>query len=449
MMNRRDFIALAAAGASVLRAKERIGRSRISAISDEVATSPDEAIAFAKQYGLEWLELRTVPGAKKPYFFLEPDELKPAARQFTDNGIRISFLNTDLLKFGFPGTEPVGRKKETPEALAKRLPREQAKFDSRMDDLRKCIRAAHAFGTVNVRVFTFSRVAEPAKLLPRIVDVLEPMAKVAETEGVRLLIENETSPKRCFLRRNCRYPQAASAQSSRYKLGCFKRGRRGRAGLPGWLRLPSKGSYLECAVERQKYPRHSAAPGLGDDHSRFGERRLQRGAGSRNPLLRRDQYREGPRFDEGDDAHRGGILDVRLLVLIGVGVLLVAAVVFGIFSSTEGSHLQLQGQVLKARTGALADTDSVAVLDFRVKNPSNRSFIVRTIKLTLEKADGQKEEGSLVSKTDMKQLFQYNRFLGSPYNDALSLRDQVPAHGQVDRMVAARFDVPATTARKL
>ena len=193
MISRREFVALTVTGAGVLRAGSRIGRSRISAISDEVATSPDDAIAFARQYGLEWLELRTVPGAKKPYFFLEPEELKPAAQQFADNKIRISFLNTNLLKFALPGTEPVQRKKETPEAREKRLPREQAQFDRRMDDLRKCIRAAHAFGTPNIRVFTFSRVAEPDKLMPRIVDVIEPMAKVAETEGVRLLIENETS----------------------------------------------------------------------------------------------------------------------------------------------------------------------------------------------------------------------------------------------------------------
>ncbi|MDQ6760973.1 MAG: hypothetical protein M3Z32_14060 [Acidobacteriota bacterium] len=125
-----------------------------------------------------------------------------------------------------------------------------------------------------------------------------------------------------------------------------------------------------------------------------------------------------------------------------MGVVLVAALIFGVFSSTKGSHLQLQGQVLKARTGALAETDSVAVLDFRVQNPSDLPFVVRTVKLTLEKADGQKEEGSLVSKTDVKQLFQYNRFLGSPYNETLTLRDKVPSHGQIDRMVAARFDVP-------
>jgi len=193
MISRREFIALAAASASVLRGKDRIGRSRISAISDEVAASPEEAIAFTKQYGLQWLELRNVPGSKKPYFFMEPEELQSAAQQFKSNNLRISFLNTNLLKFGLPGTEPAARTKDTAEARAKRISREQAQFDRRSDDLRKCIRAAQAFGTQNVRVFTFSRVAQPDKLFPRIAEILEPMAKIAENEGVRLLIENEPS----------------------------------------------------------------------------------------------------------------------------------------------------------------------------------------------------------------------------------------------------------------
>ena len=42
-------------------------------------------------------------------------------------------------------------------------------------------------------MFTFSRVAQPDKLFPRIAEILEPMAKIAENEGVRLLIENEPS----------------------------------------------------------------------------------------------------------------------------------------------------------------------------------------------------------------------------------------------------------------
>ena len=121
---------------------------------------------------------------------------------------------------------------------------------------------------------------------------------------------------------------------------------------------------------------------------------------------------------------------------------MIGTLVFVVMSSTKGAHLQLQGKVLKARTGALSDEDSVAVLDFRIQNTSDIPFVVRQVKVTLEKAGGEKSEATLVSKIDMNQLFQFNRFLGQPYNDALSIRDRVPPHGQIDRMVAARFEVP-------
>jgi hypothetical protein len=112
------------------------------------------------------------------------------------------------------------------------------------------------------------------------------------------------------------------------------------------------------------------------------------------------------------------------------------------FWGNRGSHLELQGQVLKARTGALDEQNCIAVLDFRISNPSNVSFVVRDVKVTLLKANGDKVDGDTVSKMDLNQVFAYNRFLGSQYNDGLSIKDKVPAHGQIDRMVAARFPVP-------
>lgn len=132
----------------------------------------------------------------------------------------------------------------------------------------------------------------------------------------------------------------------------------------------------------------------------------------------------------------------RLMILVGVGVVLLAAVVFGVFTGNKGSHLELNGQVIKSRTGALDESNSVALLDFRISNPSNVSFVVREIKATLEKANGEKMEAQLTSKGDMKQLLEFNKFLGAQYNDTLSIKDKIPARGQIDRMVAARFEVP-------
>ena len=75
--------------------KRRIDRSRINEISDEIAQSPEEAIAFAHHFGLKWLELRNtpaLPGEGKPYFFIPEDEAKRQAKIFRDAGLRISLL---------------------------------------------------------------------------------------------------------------------------------------------------------------------------------------------------------------------------------------------------------------------------------------------------------------------------------------------------------------------
>lgn len=192
-LTRREWM-LGVAAAGAVYGKGRIDHARVSAISDEIAKSPAEAIAFAHQYQMKWLELREVPGDKqRNYFLCDEAYLREAAAEFRAAGIRISFLNANLLKFGLPGTEPVRRTPEQPEARAKRLAREQARFETAEADLRQCIRSAHILGCPYVRVFSFSRVAEPETTFPRISEILSKFAAIAEAEGVTLLLENETS----------------------------------------------------------------------------------------------------------------------------------------------------------------------------------------------------------------------------------------------------------------
>lgn len=136
------------------------------------------------------------------------------------------------------------------------------------------------------------------------------------------------------------------------------------------------------------------------------------------------------------------MISKQFLIFFGVGVAVIAIAVVTILSANKGSHLELKGKIIKVRTGALSDQDSIAVLDFRVENPSNVPFVVRQVEVTLEKKDGGTEEGNTVARDDLKKLFQYNRFLGDQYNDAVTIKDTVPPHTTVDRMVAARFDVP-------
>lgn len=191
-MTRRELLA-GSLCAHALWAKKHLDRSHISAITDEIGKTADESIVFAKQYGLQWVELRSVPETKKEYAFLPEAEVKAAAASFAANHLRVSFLNTSLLKFGLPDTEPVRRRPESAEARKKRLDEDGAKFERRMEDLRKALNAAHILGCDKVRVFTGMRVPEPRALYPRIAEILEQMLPVAEKARVHLLVENEGS----------------------------------------------------------------------------------------------------------------------------------------------------------------------------------------------------------------------------------------------------------------
>jgi L-ribulose-5-phosphate 3-epimerase len=188
-MTRRELIAAAATPA--LWGRTRIGRAQLSAITDEIAKTADEAIAFARRYDLRWVELRRVPETRREYAWLPEPEVKAAAASLKRHGLRVSFLNTSLLKFTWPGTQYVRRREETPEARDKRLAAEQLRFDRRLDDLRTAIRNARILGVDKIRVFTGMRVAEPRALFPRITEVLGEMAEIAGREKMYLLVENE------------------------------------------------------------------------------------------------------------------------------------------------------------------------------------------------------------------------------------------------------------------
>ena len=194
MINRRELLAATgAAFASRLLARGHWDKSRISAITDEIATSTDDSIAFAHQYGLQFIELRNVPGSKKEYFTLTEAEIKTDAIRFQKESLKVSFLNTSLLKFTWPGSEPARKRAEQPDAREKRLAAAQARWDRRMDDLHKVIRCAQIMGCDKVRVFAGTRVEDPKSVYQQVADSLGDLSKIAEREKVYLLLENEGS----------------------------------------------------------------------------------------------------------------------------------------------------------------------------------------------------------------------------------------------------------------
>ncbi len=124
-----------------------------------------------------------------------------------------------------------------------------------------------------------------------------------------------------------------------------------------------------------------------------------------------------------------------------IGLALVGLVVVGVLYMQRGARVGLTGHMLKVRTAPLDENSSVAVLDFRIENPGNVMFVVRTVTGLMDENTGQ-VQGDTVSEVDAKRLFEAIPLLGQKFNDTLLTRDKIMGHSTEDRMVAARFNAP-------
>ncbi len=125
-----------------------------------------------------------------------------------------------------------------------------------------------------------------------------------------------------------------------------------------------------------------------------------------------------------------------------MGLVVIAIAVVWIFYMQRGAHIEPAGKILKVRTLALDEGSSIAVIDFRVVNSSDYTVIVREVNVTLEQPNGTAPDGTVVSEVDARRLFQYYPVLGQKYNDSLIIRDRIKPHQTLDRMIAARFEIP-------
>ena len=128
-------------------------------------------------------------------------------------------------------------------------------------------------------------------------------------------------------------------------------------------------------------------------------------------------------------------------IAFGAAVVVIAVLVGIGFHTTKGNHLDPVGAIGKVRTLKIADDITLMIVDFNVKNDSDRDMIVRTVDGTLDTADGG-VQSSTVSAEETAAAFRDYPLLGEQYNPVMKERDVVPAHQLLDRMVCLRFDVP-------
>jgi hypothetical protein len=136
----------------------------------------------------------------------------------------------------------------------------------------------------------------------------------------------------------------------------------------------------------------------------------------------------------------------QFLLFLAIGLAVVGGGIALLLMGTKGNHLEVVGDILKVRVLTLSPAASLVIVDFRVRDTSDVPWVMKSATLTLEPASGAILDGTTVSKADIETVFQYNKILGPKFNDVLGIKDRIEPRQKLDRMVAARFEIPESQA---
>jgi L-ribulose-5-phosphate 3-epimerase len=182
-LTRRDLSksVLSASSAFLLRAGQTTA-FKLGIITDELTGKLEEALPFLTSYHLQWCELRELWG--KNIMNLPQEELDRAKKLIADSALHVSDIASPIFKWNLPQMPAKsGEKRDTfaasfVEADADRL-------------LEQSFRLARFFGTRQVRIFSYWRVAAPEKAYPLVRDRLAQAAQLAAKNDIVLVLENE------------------------------------------------------------------------------------------------------------------------------------------------------------------------------------------------------------------------------------------------------------------
>jgi hypothetical protein len=128
-------------------------------------------------------------------------------------------------------------------------------------------------------------------------------------------------------------------------------------------------------------------------------------------------------------------------IAFGAALVVIVILVWTGFATTKGNHLAPSGTIGKVRVQSVTDDVTFMIIDFNMKNDSDRDMIVHSISGTVQTPEGD-VDGSGVAASDLVSAFRLYPLLGDQYNPVLKERDVLPAHQTLDRMVGIRFDLP-------
>lgn len=187
-VGRREFIG-AGAGAALTCGMglpawgANLSQFKLGVITDEITQDFEQALIWAKGFGLSWVELRFVWGKYVTEFSV--DDVKRAKDLLAKYGLRVSVIDSPYFKTSLPGTSSKfdeGKKDPL-----------QSDFSQQQAVLERAIARARDFGTDKVRIFAFLRVADPKTVFDRVAQELDKTATMVKGENIRLVLENEFS----------------------------------------------------------------------------------------------------------------------------------------------------------------------------------------------------------------------------------------------------------------
>ncbi len=188
-MKRRDFLETTVKGSAAALAlwaarlpAAELKKFKLGVISDEVTNDLEPALLWAKEFGLEWVELRNVWG--KYVTEMDPDNVKRAQDLLAKHGMKVSVLDSAYFKIVLPGTGTPARREGKGDSVT---------YDQQKPLLERAMARAKDLGTDKVRIFSFWRCPDPKAVFDRIARELENTAAIAQKEHIRLVLENETA----------------------------------------------------------------------------------------------------------------------------------------------------------------------------------------------------------------------------------------------------------------
>ena len=118
----------------------------------------------------------------------------------------------------------------------------------------------------------------------------------------------------------------------------------------------------------------------------------------------------------------------RAAATFAIGIGIIAIAVAGILFMQRGARIGLAGSVLKVRTAPLDENSTVAVLDFRITNPSNILLEVLQVTVEMEDAAGKTATGSVIGETDARRVFEAVPALGPKFLTSLGMKQRIAPH---------------------